>query len=410
MALPSQMQSSPVRGRYVYRRRRRRRGPALLILTAVVAIGLITWLAIEWDESSSMGTANKQASGVNTRPNTAVTSSAGQASSSRMTRRTPGAETPVETSARWIPDEPLATSFSSQVPETQPAEEVVVTVTEAVAAPPPVEIVQTGTPQQSVPAESNRGGPLGLAEGLIGESRLVEARALLTQALDSGALSLRNAADARQLLGMINAELVFGPSIYPNDPWASEYVVKPGDSLSRIVSSENLEVDWRLLQLINGLKRPEHIQVGQTLKVLHGPFHASINKATHSLDLYMGEGPERTFVRTYDVGLGAMSSTPLGRFQVRKGSKLVNPTWTNPRTGQFYPADDPENPIGEYWMGLRGMDEANGGERGFGIHGTIHPGSIGTDSSMGCVRLRDGEIDMIYAVMAEGVSTIDVHR
>ena len=40
----------------------------------------------------------------------------------------------------------------------------------------------------------------------------------------------------------------------------------------------------------------------------------------------------------------------------------------------------------------------------------IEPESIGTDSSMGCVRLRDGEIDMIYAVMAEGVSTIDVHH
>ena len=95
---------------------------------------------------------------------------------------------------------------------------------------------------------------------------------------------------------------------------------------------------------------------------------------------------------------------------MRKGSKLVNPTWTNPRTGQFFPADDPENPIGEYWMGLRGMDDTNVGERGFGIHGTIEPESIGTDSSMGCVRLRDGEIDMIYAVMAEGISTIDVHH
>lgn len=409
MALPSQMQSSPVRGRYVYRRRRRRRGPALLALAALVAIGLITWLAIEWGESSSMDTANKQASGMKTQPHRAVTPSTDQASSSRLTRHTPAAETPMESSARWIPEDVPATNISRHVSETPPAEEVVVTVTEAVAPTPPVAIVETGTPQ-SDSAASNRSGPLGLAEGLIGEGRLVEARALLTQALDSGALNSTNATDARQLLGMINSELVFGPSVYPNDPWASEYVVKPGDSLSRIVSSENLQVDWRLLQLINGLKRPEHIQVGQALKVLHGPFHASINKGTHRLDLYMGVGPERTFVRTYDVGLGALNSTPLGRFQVRKGSKLVNPTWTNPRTGQFYPADDPENPIGEYWMGLRGIDETNGGERGFGIHGTIDPESIGTDSSMGCVRLRDGEIDMIYAVMAEGVSTIDVHR
>ena len=162
--------------------------------------------------------------------------------------------------------------------------------------------------------------------------------------------------------------------------------------------------------MINGLDRPEKIQVGQKIKILHGPFHAEVNKRNHQLDLFMGEGPERAFVKSYTVGLGQFDSTPTGRFRVRKGQKIVNPTWTNPRTGEFYPADDPENPIGEYWLGLEGLDATNKGERGFGIHGTIEPESIGTDSSMGCVRLRDGEIDTIYALMAEGVSTIDVRQ
>ena len=212
------------------------------------------------------------------------------------------------------------------------------------------------------------------------------------------------------MLGQINDELVFGPNVYPGDPWASDYTVKPGDSLTRIVNREKLQVDWRLIQWVNALERPERIQVGQHIKVLRGPFHAEIDKSTHRLDLYMGEGPERAFVRSYDVGLGSKDSTPLGRFQVRKGHKLVNPMWTNPHTGEFYPADDPKNPIGEYWMGLKGLDATNSGERSFGIHGTIEPESIGMDSSMGCIRLQDGEIDMIYAVMAEGVSTIDIRR
>ena len=124
----------------------------------------------------------------------------------------------------------------------------------------------------------------------------------------------------------------------------------------------------------------------------------------------MGEGPERAFVKSYTVGLGQFDSTPTGRFRVRKGQKIVNPTWTNPRTGEFYPADDPENPIGEYWLGLEGLDATNKGERGFGIHGTIEPESIGTDSSMGCVRLRDGEIDTIYALMSDNTSTLDVRQ
>ena len=383
----------------------------MLLVAAVIAVGLITWLSIEWGESSRATRGTELAGGVNTSPQSRASLPVARTPSSRVNRATPAVEQPKETTPRWIPNEEPARSTSTpSTAATPPAEDITVRTEELPAAALTLGTVETGGSHDVQPTGSVSGGPLGLAEGLIGEGRLVEARALLSQALDSGALTASQAADSRQLLGLVNDELVFGPSVYPGDPWAGEYLVKPGDSLSRIVSSENLKVDWRLLQLINGLNRPEHIRAGQTIKVIRGPFHALINKGNHRLDLYMGEGPERAFVRTYDVGLGAMNSTPLGRFQVRKGSKIVNPTWTNPRTGEFYPADDPENPIGEYWMGLRGIDDTNVGERSFGIHGTIDPGSIGINSSMGCVRLRDGEIDMIYAVMAEGVSTIDVHR
>ena len=409
MALPSQMQSSPVRGRYVYRRKRRRRGPAFLFFLVVIA-GLVTWLAIDWGESSSSPEGDQLAATAPVPDKSASDAPAQpQWEQSQSLRRPSFEERTVDVSARWIPEEtPDSNVVVAQ--ENPVVEEDIIFEQQEASEPEVVEVVETGAPQVNSTSESGRGGPLGLAEGLVGEGRLVEARALLTQAVDSGALDSMNAADARQLLGLINAELVFGPKIYPNDPWTMEYEVKPGDSLSRIVSSENLDIDWRLLQLINGMKRPEHVRVGQKIKLVKGPFHAVIDKGTHRMDLYLGEGPERTFVKTYEVVLGAMSSTPVGRFQVRKGSKLVNPTWTNPRTGQFFPADDPENPIGEYWMGLRGIDDTNAGERGFGIHGTIEPESIGTDSSMGCVRLRDGEIDMIYAVMAEGVSTVNVHH
>ena len=409
MALPSQMQSSPVRGRYVYRRKRRRRGPAMLFFLILIA-GLVTWLVIDEEEGSpESGTSQIATAGGQSTPAVRTTPSGPELS--RPVLQPLVEDELVDVSARWIPE-----ATASQVPDSVEEIRVLDDATMSGTAERPSttgdfeEIVDTRMPREDIGSESGRGGPLGLAEGLIGEGRLVEARALLTQAVVSGAFDPVNAADARQLLGMINAELVFSPKVYPNDPWAMDYEVKPGDSLSRIVSSENLEIDWRLLQKINGMKRPEHIQIGQKIKLVKGPFHAVIDKGTHRMDLYLGEGPERTFVRSYEVGLGAMSSTPVGRFKVRKGSKLVNPTWTNPRTGQFFPADDPENPIGEFWMGLRGMDETNSGERGFGIHGTIEPDSIGTDSSMGCVRLRDGEIDMIYAVMAEGVSTVDVHR
>ena len=394
MALPSQMQSSPVRGRYVYRRRRKRRGPVLL--AALVAFGVAFWFAYDWGEDEAAGSGEAGQTSVMA---VADPLASNMSRDVMKTTSAPPRWTPAVTQSAVV-EEPAA---PIQVPD--PIEAV---VEEPSPVPAPVDEPQI--PVEVTQAAGTTGGPIGMGAALIEQGRFLEARALLTQAIDSGAISASEALEARQMLGMVNEELVFGPEVFAGDPWSSEYVVQPGDSLSRIVSREDLKIDWRLLQMVNGLDRPEKIQVGQTIKILHGPFHAEVNKRNHQLDLFMGEGPERAFVKSYTVGLGQFDSTPTGRFRVRKGQKIVNPTWTNPRTGEFYPADDPENPIGEYWLGLEGLDATNKGERGFGIHGTIEPDSIGTDSSMGCVRLRDGEIDTIYALMAEGVSTIDVRQ
>ena len=400
MALPSQMQSSPVRGRYVYRRRRRRRGPVMFLALAA-AVGVGVWLAVDWDQESVAEQDETQASSDRTVVDP-MSSSIEEDSDWRQ--QASGFNTPPaqETEPRWTPEPPAESTavFESEVlPEPDPIVEVA-----NAEEPPPVVTEEVST----VTATDQTDGPLSLGQALIQEGRLVEARELLTQGLDAQLLDSAQAAEARMLLGHVNDELIFSPRIYPGDPWVREYEVKPGDSLSRIVSREGLQVDWRLLQRVNALSRPESIQAGKSIKVVQGPFHAEIDKPTHRMDLYLGEGPQRVFVRSYVVGLGEQGSTPLGRFQVQRGRKLVNPTWTNPRTGEFYPADDPENPIGEYWMGLQGLDSVNAGERGFGIHGTIEPDSIGTDSSMGCVRLRDGEIDVVYEALAEGVSTIHV--
>lgn len=396
MALPSQMQSSPVRGRYVYRRRRKRRGPVLL--AAVVAFVVAFWFAYDWGEEEGAASEDSTQKSVMAvaDPLASNVSREVMSTTSAPPRWTPAASEPV---VEEVPPPPTPPARAAQVP--QKAVEVPAVV-EEVAIP----VVDEAPSIREVPQE----GPLGTGAALIEQGRFLEARSLLTQAIDSGALTSSQGLEARQMLGMLNDELVFGSDVFEGDPWASEYTVKPGDSLSRIVSREDLKIDWRLLQMINGLDRPEKIQVGQTIKILHGPFHAEVSKSNHQLDLFMGEGPERVFVKSYTVGLGQFDSTPTGRFRVRKGQKIVNPTWTNPRTGEFYPADDPENPIGEYWLGLEGLDATNKGERGFGIHGTIEPESIGTDSSMGCVRLRDGEIDTIYALMSEGVSTLDVRQ
>ena len=107
------------------------------------------------------------------------------------------------------------------------------------------------------------------------------------------------------------------------------------------------------------------------------------------------------------MGLGEGSGTPIGTFVIKKASKLVNPPWTNPRTGERFAADDPKNPIGEFWLGWQGLGDS-AAYTGFGLHGTIDPTSIGQSKSMGCVRMGAEDIALIYEMLVEQVSVVRV--
>jgi len=108
------------------------------------------------------------------------------------------------------------------------------------------------------------------------------------------------------------------------------------------------------------------------------------------------------------VGLGEENSTPPGQWRVTQGRKATNPSWRNPRTGKYYKADNPDNPIGEYWIALTGVGENTKNETGYGIHGTIQPKSIGQQMSMGCVRLRSEHIEHVFNMLEAGESTVRI--
>jgi lipoprotein-anchoring transpeptidase ErfK/SrfK len=112
-------------------------------------------------------------------------------------------------------------------------------------------------------------------------------------------------------------------------------------------------------------------------------------------------------VLSMPCGLGENDSTPAGTFRVRKNSKLVNPEWRNPRTGERFAANDPKNPIGERWIGLEGTTPEMAKFTGYGIHGTVDPTSIGRQLSMGCVRLGEREVEVAYELIGND-STVTV--
>jgi hypothetical protein len=242
----------------------------------------------------------------------------------------------------------------------------------------------------------------------LAQNRPIEARRTLSDALLRGDLDESVSDRVRAELAELNERLVFSPEVVPDDPFAMSYTIRSGDLLSRVPKRMGLQLDWRLIQEINRISDPRRIREGQRIKVLTGPFHAVVVKRDYRMDIFMGEGQDRVYVRSYDVGLGEFNSTPVGRFRVARDSKLIDPEWRDPRTGKVYSGGAPDNPIGGHWVGLVGDEPHLADVQGYGIHGTIEPDSIGRQASMGCVRMRADDVAIVWTMLMPTVSEVEV--
>ncbi|KAA0215316.1 MAG: LysM peptidoglycan-binding domain-containing protein [Leptolyngbya sp. PLA3] len=249
------------------------------------------------------------------------------------------------------------------------------------------------------------------ADQMIAKGDKLGARRVLNDAMRDASLRDTDRITIRTKMAELNQDLVFGPKLTPGDSMAEVYEVQGGDRLSKICDRRELATHWRLIQRINGLKDPGRIQVGQKLKLVRGPFHAVIDKSEYRLDVYNGPpgSPETwIYVRSFNVGLGKGDGTPTGTFVVARNSKVENPGWVNPQNSlEKYDKDDPRNPIGEFWLGLEGQGPA-AAHTGYGIHGTIEPDSIGKQMSLGCVRLLPDDIALVYELLEDGISIVQI--
>ena len=230
---------------------------------------------------------------------------------------------------------------------------------------------------------------------------LIAARSYLSEAF-AQTLDPAQATLLRAELTRIGNETVFSPRILPNDPIVEHYIIQPGDTLGKVAKANMLSPD--LLANINGIANKNLIRAGQTIKVIKGPFRAVVHKPTYSMDVYLGS----TFVKHFKVGLGADGSTPTGEWRV--ATKLTNPTYYPPRGGQIISADDPQNPLGERWIGLEGVSGEALGQHRYGIHGTIEPETIGQNVSLGCIRMYNEDVEDLYTYLVEKHSTVEVRN
>jgi lipoprotein-anchoring transpeptidase ErfK/SrfK len=95
-------------------------------------------------------------------------------------------------------------------------------------------------------------------------------------------------------------------------------------------------------------------------------------------------------IRIFDTAVGAPKSpSPSGSFKIVQ--RLTDPTWYS--KGKIVPPGK-ACPIGTRWIGLS--------VKGYGIHGTNRPASIGHNASHGCIRLRNHDVEELFAMVSVG--------
>src|ERR1700722_13300381 len=97
-----------------------------------------------------------------------------------------------------------------------------------------------------------------------------------------------------------------------------------------------------------------------------------------------------TIIRIFPVAVGAaVSPSPIGQFEIV--ARVANPTYYHAR---IVVPPGSGNPVGSRWIGLN--------QKGYGIHGTNQPRSIGHAASHGCIRLRNRDVEKLFTMLQVG--------
>ena len=177
-----------------------------------------------------------------------------------------------------------------------------------------------------------------------------------------------------------------------NGSWPSiEEKVQPGGSLIRLRKRVlkrrgDLVLCTGLIGQVNGVSG--YVHAGDVMRIPTDRVNVIVDLDARVL-LYR-HGDE--VVRVWDIGIGKPGhETPIGVYHV--GHKIEKPAHTT----KGLPYGDPDNPLGSRWMGLRRPGQKS--DTSYGIHGTSLPDGVGGAVSLGCVRMRNGDVDELFEIL-----------
>jgi LysM repeat protein len=223
------------------------------------------------------------------------------------------------------------------------------------------------------------------AQAALDAGQLVEAQKLLTKIV-----STTPDPNGIKLLSDVNIQLIQSSLMMPGKEY---YVIKSGDYLQKIAKNHNTTVS--LLKMMNGMES-DTIRLGDRMLVFNGNFSLRVSKSRNELDL-LNNG--KLFKR-YSVGTGKFGKTPAVEFTIV--DKIIEPPWTRPSDNKQIEYGDPENVLGSRWMAIKSSDHPE--LTGFGIHGTWERDSIGQQSSAGCIRMLNEDVEELFNLVPRKTS------
>jgi lipoprotein-anchoring transpeptidase ErfK/SrfK len=116
------------------------------------------------------------------------------------------------------------------------------------------------------------------------------------------------------------------------------------------------------------------------------PKRIVVSLTDRKLALYEGS----RLIKSFEVAVGKSATpSPEGEFVVAR--RVANPTWYGP---DRIVGPGKSNPVGTRWIGLS--------VKGYGIHGTNVPSSIGKAASHGCIRMRNADVEELFELIDVG--------
>jgi len=171
-------------------------------------------------------------------------------------------------------------------------------------------------------------------------------------------------------------------------------ILAPKDTISKSELAVLLYQALAYQKKLPLLKSPYTINPNRQLwdrELMHvTSLEVSISRRT--VTAFHGEIP----LKTYPVAVGREGwSTPVGNHRVLQ--TIEYPAWQNPFTGEVIPSKDPENPLGDRWIGFW-----TDGKNWSGFHGTPNRASVGQAASHGCIRMYNEDVRELFSQVTVG--------